>query len=88
MLNSRNCKRLLTNGWKILKEGRDKVFSLKGANSVYKSHLLVMFPLLKAAYIEGLDQVGLVRGVFYHLDLIHLSCNNELVGFVAYSTIN
>jgi hypothetical protein len=40
-----------------------------------------MFPLPEAAYIKGLDQVGLVRGVFYYPDLIHLSCNNELVGF-------
>jgi hypothetical protein len=58
-----------------------RVFGLKEANSVHKSHLLVMFPLPEAAYIKGLDQVGLVRRVFHYPDLIHLSCNNELVGF-------
>jgi hypothetical protein len=55
MLDSRNCKRLLLNSWKVLEEGGNKVFSLVQANGVHKGVLLVVFLLQKTAYVAKLN---------------------------------
>jgi hypothetical protein len=87
VLNYTDRKCLFLNREEITKEGLNVIFSLKGTNRIYNYKLLSLL-LLKAAYVCRLNKIGLIKREFNHLDIIHLSFQNELVCFMTYSTVD